>query len=93
LKYKENHYVPCWYQERFLPASGERKFRYLDLAPKQFRDPNGILRTKTALRRWGAASCNGDFPIPASEPSDVARVRQVYSGPPSSLSAQRAKDM
>lgn len=57
MKYKENHYVPCWYQERFLPTTGERKFRYLDLAPEQFRDPNGILRTKTALRRWGAASC------------------------------------
>jgi len=55
--YKENHYVPCWYQERFLPASGERKFRYLDLAPDQFRDPKGTVRTKTALRRWGAANC------------------------------------
>jgi len=57
MKYKENHYVPCWYQERFLPTTGERKFRYLDLNPEQFRDPKGILRTKTALHRWGAASC------------------------------------
>ena len=57
MKYKENHYVPRWYQERFLPTTDERKFRYLDLAPEQFRDPNGIPRTKTALRRWGAASC------------------------------------
>jgi hypothetical protein len=57
MKYKENHYVPCWYQERFLPTTGERKFHYLDLAPEQFRDPNGVLRTKTALRRWGAVSC------------------------------------
>ncbi|MGJ5095613.1 DUF4238 domain-containing protein [Bradyrhizobium oligotrophicum] len=57
MKYRENHYVPRWYQERFLPTSGERKFRYLDLSPEQFRDPNGILRTKTALWRWGAPSC------------------------------------
>jgi hypothetical protein len=57
MKYKENHYVPCWYQERFLPTTGERKFRCLDLTPEWFRDPNGIVRTKTALRRWGAASC------------------------------------
>ena len=57
MNYKENHYVPVWYQERFLPTEGERKFRYLDLTPEQFRDPNGILRTKTALRRWGAVSC------------------------------------
>lgn len=57
MKYKENHYVPVWYQERFLPSEGERKFRYLDLSPEQFRDANGIVRTKTALRRWGAVSC------------------------------------
>ena len=57
MKYKENHYVPIWYQERFLPNVGERKFHYLDLAPDRFRDPRGIVRTKTALRRWGAASC------------------------------------
>lgn len=57
MKYKENHYVPVWYQERFLPTGGERKFRYLDLTPDQFRDPRGVLRTKTALHRWGGASC------------------------------------
>jgi hypothetical protein len=57
MKYKENHYVPVWYQERFLPTQGERKFRYLDLTPDQFRDPRGILRTKTDLRRWGSVSC------------------------------------
>lgn len=57
MNYKENHYVPCWYQERFLPTTGERKFRYLDLTPEQFRDPKGIVRTKTALHRWGAVSC------------------------------------
>lgn len=57
MKYKENHYVPCWYQEPFLPTVGERKFRYLDLHPEQFRDPKGVLRTKTALWRWGASSC------------------------------------
>jgi hypothetical protein len=57
LKYKENHYVPVWYQERFLPTEGERKFRYLDLNPDQFRDRSGIVRTKKALNRWGAVSC------------------------------------
>jgi hypothetical protein len=57
MKYKENHYVPVWYQARFLPTVGERKFCYLDLNPEQFRDPRGITRTKTALHRWGAVSC------------------------------------
>jgi Protein of unknown function (DUF4238) len=57
LAYKENHYVPVWYQERFLPTEGERKFRYLDLTPDRFRDQRGILRTKKDLHRWGAVSC------------------------------------
>jgi hypothetical protein len=57
MSYKENHFVPRWYQERFLPTTGERKFRYLDLNPDQFRDAKGIVRTKSPLRRWGAASC------------------------------------
>jgi hypothetical protein len=55
--YRENHYVPRWYQERFLPATGQRVFRYLDLVPNEFRDAQGVPRTKTALRRWGAANC------------------------------------
>ncbi len=55
--YKENHYVPRWYQERFLPESGQRVFRYLDLDPEKFRDATRINRTKTALRRWGAVKC------------------------------------
>jgi hypothetical protein len=29
-----------------LPAAGEKKFRYLDLKPEQFRDPNGVMRQK-----------------------------------------------
>jgi Protein of unknown function (DUF4238) len=57
MKYKENHYVPVWYQQRFLPTEGERKFWYLDLVPDQVRDPRGILRKKTDLHRWGAVSC------------------------------------
>jgi len=40
-----------------LPTDGEQKFRCLDLTPEQFRDPNGTLRTKTALHRWGTARC------------------------------------
>ncbi|MCP3386341.1 DUF4238 domain-containing protein [Bradyrhizobium sp. CCGUVB4N] len=60
MKYKENHYVPRWYQEKFLPSVGERKFYYLDLKPEQFRDPNGVLRTKRTTngwQRWGTSSC------------------------------------
>ena len=40
-----------------MPTTGERKFRYLDLHPEQFRDPSGVLRTKKNVWRWGASSC------------------------------------
>jgi hypothetical protein len=50
-------YVAQWYQRRFLPAIGEKTFHYLDLKPDQFRDPNGVLRQKKALNRWGTDRC------------------------------------
>jgi hypothetical protein len=55
--YLSNHYVPQWYQARFLPTSGEAKFRYLDLRPESFKDETGVLRTKKALHRWGTRRC------------------------------------
>ncbi len=55
--YTDNHYVPRWYQRRFLPATGESKLFYLDLFPESFRDAKGVLRHHKALRRWGPKSC------------------------------------
>jgi Protein of unknown function (DUF4238) len=55
--YKENHYVPQWYQRRFLPPTGEQKFRYLDLRPEAFIDAIGIKRRKKILQRWGTDRC------------------------------------
>src|SRR5271154_5740254 len=56
--YRRNHYVPKWYQHRFIPDSAnEQKFFYLDLKPEIFRDAKGVRRTKTALRRWGPPLC------------------------------------
>jgi hypothetical protein len=36
----ENHYVPIWYQKRFLPEPGARFF-YLDLSPTIYRNGPG----------------------------------------------------
>jgi hypothetical protein len=55
--YKENHYVPQWYQRPFLPLTGEQKFRYLDLRPETFVDATGAKRQKKSLQRWGTNSC------------------------------------
>jgi hypothetical protein len=55
--YKENHYVPQWYQRRFLPSVREQKFRYLDLYPESFVDPTGAKRQKKKIFRWGTDRC------------------------------------
>jgi hypothetical protein len=55
--YRNNHYVPEWYQERFLPSSvAERKFYYLDLKPET-RFSNGRPYKRNDVMRWGPKSC------------------------------------
>jgi hypothetical protein len=57
-KYRHNHYVPEWYQKRFLPPSiGEAKFYYLDLKPDTVLASNGIRYTRKNILRWGPDSC------------------------------------
>jgi len=56
--YRQNHYVPVWYQERFIPKDArERKFKYLNLRPDVIRDSRGRQFSKTALKRWGPQLC------------------------------------
>src|SRR5690349_3859163 len=53
-----NHYVPRWYQRRFLPQGvGERKLFYLDLQPEQIRRPDGSTYFRETCRRLGPDSC------------------------------------
>jgi len=56
-KYRNNHYVPIWYQERFIPSGAkERKFFYLDLRPEEA--VHGRHRyTRNSLLRWGPKHC------------------------------------
>lgn len=53
-----NHYVPQWYQKRFLaPGRVEDKLHYLDLAPERVNHPNGGFHYRDALRRLGPTNC------------------------------------
>jgi hypothetical protein len=55
--YTRNHYVPVWYQRRFLPAYlKEKKFAYLDLSPDSVISNKRIHKRK-ALLRWGPPQC------------------------------------
>ena len=56
--YRRNHYVPQWYQYRFLPDDlPEQKFRYLDLKPDAIIDSKGHKHFRNALRRLGPPNC------------------------------------
>ena len=53
--FRHNHYVPEWYQRRFL-SPGQGKYHYLDLKPETVVQ-NGHRYTRRALQNWGPASC------------------------------------
>ncbi len=55
--YSRNHYVPEWYQKRFLSdAMLEKKFFYLDLKPERITR-NGKTYIRKDLLRWGPNRC------------------------------------
>ncbi|CAM2178468.1 DUF4238 domain-containing protein [Burkholderia orbicola] len=57
-EYRRNHYVPEWYQKRFLvPGKGDKKFFYLDMKPDTVTAPNGHRYKRNDLLRWGADLC------------------------------------
>ena len=54
-EFKHNHYVPEWYQRRFM-LPGQGKYWYLDLKPEQVaRD--GHTFTRRDRLHWGPGSC------------------------------------
>lgn len=57
-EYRHNHYVPEWYQKRFIPTDQEnRELFYLDLHPGTFIDGRGISHPKRSMRRLGFKFC------------------------------------
>ncbi|MCK9360670.1 DUF4238 domain-containing protein [Patescibacteria group bacterium] len=57
-EYKRNHYVPEWYQRRFLlPGQKNAELYYLNFKPKQFIDSKGRVYTDKAVRRRGVSVC------------------------------------
>jgi hypothetical protein len=50
--YRNNHYVPIWYQKRFL-VPGTNELLYRDLKPDTFVDPRGVAHKTREIRRLG----------------------------------------
>jgi len=53
-KYSDNHYVPVWYQKRFLPEGQlDRELYYLNLRPKVFFDAKQQRHAENAVQKKG----------------------------------------
>jgi hypothetical protein len=57
-EYRHNHYVPEWYQKRFIPADQvDRKLYLLDFTPDTLIDSRGVPHPRNAVRRLGFRYC------------------------------------
>jgi len=57
-EYQNNHYVPVWYQKRFVPVGQkDQELYYLDFHPGFIVDSRGIAHTRRAVRRLGLKLC------------------------------------
>lgn len=54
-QFRHNHYVPKWYQKRFL-LPGQHKYWYLDLSPEAVKSGNRLY-TRNAVLNWGPDRC------------------------------------
>jgi hypothetical protein len=55
---QNNHYVPVWYQKRFLPVGQmDQELYYLDFQPGFFVDSNGVTRSRRTVRKQGFTCC------------------------------------
>lgn len=54
-QYRHNHYVPEWYQRRFM-FPGQHKYWYLDLKPDR-RTNGSVTYTRRELLHWGPERC------------------------------------
>ena len=57
-EYRHNHYVPEWYQKRFIdPLSKDKTLYYMDLKPGTFVDSRGVEHSHKAVKRTGPNQC------------------------------------
>jgi hypothetical protein len=82
-EYRNNHYVPIWYQKRFLPPDQKNKeLYYLDLKPGSFIDPLGVKHAKRNPRRWGLKYCfaENDLYITRFGSESSTEIEEIFFG-------------
>lgn len=90
----ENHYVPIWYQKRFLPAPGAQFF-YLDLSPSIYRNglgksvskrvPKSSFKKTDLYTTWPGGQPNDEIErllFGAIDNSGAVAIRQLAGGQP-----------
>lgn len=89
-KSRHNHYVPVWYQKRFLPAPGVRFF-YLDLRaqiPAQAitkRSPKGCFAAPDLYTTWFGVAANDEIErllFGDLDNTGAVAVKQLVTGSP-----------
>lgn len=82
-EYRNNHYVPIWYQKRFLPPEQQNKelFR-LDLKPGTAKDSRGGIHQKNAVRALGFKHCFVDRDLYTTRfgLQDSTEIEQLFFG-------------
>src|SRR5205814_217317 len=82
-EYRNNHYVPVWYQRRFLPPGRrDNELFYLDLKPPTAKDSKGRVHTMNAVRRLGFKHCFADRDLYTTRfgAEESTRIEQMFFG-------------
>lgn len=82
-EYRHNHYVPEWYQKRFIvPGQQSNELFYLDLHPGFLVDPRGIVHPRKAIRTLGFKHCFAEHDLYTSRLGSVdsTEIETVFFG-------------
>jgi hypothetical protein len=67
-EYRNNHYVPIWYQKRFVhDPKKDFKLHYLDLNPPKVFDSKGVMHSLNERRFNGFKSCFSEIDLYTAE--------------------------
>lgn len=74
-EFRHNHYVPRWYQKRFIPPGQvDRELHLLDLTPDTFVDSRGVSHLDKAVRRLGFKHCFAETDLYTTQLESVPSV-------------------
>lgn len=79
--YRNNHYVPQWYQKKFL-LLGSSRFYYLNLNPQKYLDSKGISHTENAIKWQGSKKsfCEKDLYTRRFETIASTEIEKTFFG-------------